>query len=196
MASAKSLEKLSVTQLQTKLARVWKKYQRAAERTMAPLLYYLRKRVNAQGKKGSGFGVWVEDHLDISRRTADRWADDWAISKGLMKERKRGKTFRHLSKGKRDKPNPDGKEQVPLSFTLTTAEANAFWDAMKVLGSKAPRVIYEAVIAAANVYEAKKPSQPSQSPSIPLQDRKKVFIDDDVDDTLLGAMEKAKGASA
>jgi len=194
MASATSLEKLSVTQLQTKLARAWKKYQRAAERTMAPLLYFLRKRVNAQGKKGAGFGVWVEDHLDISRRTADRWADTWAIDKGLMKERNRARTFRQLSKSKRSKPNPDGKVQVPLSFTLTVAEANDFWAAWDVLGDKAVGIVYDAVIAAARI--EKKPSQASQSPSVPPHDRKRVFIDYEAEETLLGAMEKAKGAGA
>ena len=137
MSAKVSLEKLSIQQLKSKLTTAWGRYQRAAERTMAPLLYYLRKRLNAQGKKGEGFGVWVEDHLDISRRTADRWADCWAVAHGLMKERKRGKTFRHLSKGKRPKVNPDGMEQIPLSFTLTTAEADDFWAAMKILGDKA-----------------------------------------------------------
>lgn len=188
MPSQTTLEKLSVSQLQSKLSRAWSRYQRAAERTMAPLLYYLRKRVNAQGKKGAGFGVWVEDNLDISRRTADRWADTWAIGKGLMKERKRGKTFRHLTKGKRAKPNPDGKVQVPLSFLLPTAEAKTFWAAMEVLGEKAVKVIYDAVIAAAIPAAPKKPSRPAHS----LQpERKTIVMDDET-----GVIEKAKGAGA
>jgi hypothetical protein len=131
MPSATSFEKLTENELKAKLCRAWKRHERGAERTMAPLLYHLRKLLNAQGKKGAGFGVWVEDHIDISRRTADRWADTWAIHNGLMKERKRGKTFRQMSKGKGSKPNPDGKVQVPLSFTLTVAEADDFWGAME-----------------------------------------------------------------
>jgi hypothetical protein len=66
------LEKLGVNDLKTKITNTWGKYKRAAQRTMGPLLYHLRKKLKAQGKSSAGFGAWVEDNVDISRRTADR----------------------------------------------------------------------------------------------------------------------------
>jgi len=41
---------------------------------MAPVLYYLRQKIKAQGsrndlrRKAEGFGEWVEAHLDFTRR--------------------------------------------------------------------------------------------------------------------------------
>jgi hypothetical protein len=119
MATAKgqSLETLSVSELKNQLCKVWEKHRHTAERTMAPLLYFLRKKLKAQGKSGAGFGAWVEDNLDVSRRTADRWADAYAVSKGWKKPKKQNTpAFGQMSKSA--KPNPDGKVTVPLSFVL------------------------------------------------------------------------------
>ena len=160
---------------------------------MAPLLYYLRDKLKAQGKTGAGFGAWVEDHLDISRRTADRWADQWGISKGLMKPRK-ASTFKQVSKSA--KPNPDGSVTVPLSFVLSEKEADKFLAAMRILGDRATSVIYDAVIAAA--YPPKKPAQSAQSTaqSASAQPvRNTIFLDDEEDGSLVEAMQaRAKGA--
>lgn len=152
-----SLEKLNVSQLKATITRTWGKYQRAAQRTMGPLLYHLRKRLKAQGKSGAGFGAWVEDNVDISRRTADRWADDYGVSKGLMKPKKRkAPAFSQLSKSGEAKPSVDGKVTVPLSFVLSENERDEFMDALKILGDEATKVMYSAVIAAAG---KKKPVQ-------------------------------------
>ena len=193
MPSEASLEKLTVAELKAKLCRVWKKYQRPAERTMAPLLYYLRDKLKAQGKTGAGFGAWVEDHLDICRRSADRWANEWAVSKGLMKPRK-PLTFRQVSKSA--KPNSDGKVTVPLSFVLPEREAAEFLAAMKTLGDKATSIIFNAVVAAA--HPPKKPAQsaPSRSSSAAQPARKLAFLNDEEQEgTLVGAVQAgAKGA--
>ena len=157
MPSEASLEKLTVAELKAKLCRVWKKYQRPAERTMAPLLYYLRDKLKAQGKTGAGFGAWVEDHLDICRRSADRWANEWAISKGLMKPRKpQTQTFRQMSKS--EKRPVDGKVSASFSMTLTEQENKHFISALQILGPEATsRVVYEAVIDEAAKLAKKRP---------------------------------------
>jgi hypothetical protein len=152
-----ALEKLNVNQLKATITRTWGKYQRAAQRTMGPLLYHLRKRLKAQGKSGAGFGAWVEDNVDLSRRTADRWADAYAVSKGLMKPKKhKALAFSQLSKSPDEKPTADGKIAMALQFVLTKQEHGEFMDALKVLGAEATPIIYSAVIAAAG---KKKPVQ-------------------------------------
>jgi hypothetical protein len=72
MPSKEEIANLSVTELKTKLQAVWRKHEKLCRPQMAPLLFHLRLKLKAQGKKGTGFGVWCEDTLDISRRTADR----------------------------------------------------------------------------------------------------------------------------
>lgn len=187
MPSEASLEKLTVAELKAKLCRVWKKYQHTAERTMAPLLYYLRQKIKAQGKAGQGFGLWVEENLDITRRTADRWANEWAVSQKLRKPSKpKPKAFRQMSKSA--KANPDGKVTVPLSFVLPDKEAEEFMAAMQLLGDKATGIIYDAVLTAARAH--KKPAQPAATPK-----RKLTFLNDEGDSTLLASTEaRAKGA--
>lgn len=152
-------EKLSVADLKTKLEKIWRKHEKLCREQMAPLLYHLRLKLNAQGKSGAGFGVWVEDHLDISRRTADRWADNWAISKGLMKQRKAPPTFRHLSKS--EKESRDGQVTVSLSFIKPQDEADRFLEAMRILGDRATAIVYAAVMSAA--YPSITPVQSAQS---------------------------------
>jgi hypothetical protein len=67
----------------------WKKHEESAKQDLAPLLYYLRERLRAQGARNDlantdrGFTVWVEANLDISRRTADRWCEWFAVEAGL-----------------------------------------------------------------------------------------------------------------
>jgi hypothetical protein len=82
-------ETLSEQELKTALRSAWKKHEKLAKVDMGPLLYWLRTKLRAQGTRNDisdqdrGFGAWVEDNLAISRRTADRWADEYAISAGL-----------------------------------------------------------------------------------------------------------------
>jgi len=153
-------EKLSMPELKSRLVQAVK----VTKATMAPMLYYLRKRIKAQGKSGQGFGQWVEEHLEIHRRTADRWADEWAVAEGLKKAPKKTvKTFRHLSKGVTS--NSNGRVTVPLSFVLVQKEADEFIAAMNILGDKATVVIYDAVIKAAQSH--KKPVQAASRLTFP-----------------------------
>lgn len=83
------LQNLNEKDLKDAIKSEWKKHERLAKKDMGPLLYWLREKLRAQGSrndihdKDRGFGAWVEETLDISRRTADRWADWYAIEKGL-----------------------------------------------------------------------------------------------------------------
>jgi hypothetical protein len=84
------LQKLNEQELKAAIKSAWKKHERLAKKDMGPLLYWLRVRLRAQGSRNDihdedrGFGAWVEDNLDISRRTADRWADEYGLANGLM----------------------------------------------------------------------------------------------------------------
>lgn len=151
-----ALENLSVNELKAELTDSWSKYRGAAEKEMAPLLYHLRERLKSQGTTGAGFGAWVEDNLDISRRTADRWANDYAVVKGLKKPPKPKKaTFRHVSKSLAS--NPDGKATVSVQLALPADEALEFQAAMEMLGAEATEIIRDAVISAAR--DLKKPAE-------------------------------------
>src|ERR1700687_5546672 len=91
MGMSIKIEQLKIAELKSRLCQAAKQ----SRATMAPMLYWLRDKIKKQGKAGQGFGPWVEKHLDITRRTADRWADEWAISEGL----KKSPTSRQKSKG-------------------------------------------------------------------------------------------------
>jgi len=131
---------LTITQLKSRLIRV----ARRSRSAMAPLLYQLRTKIKAQGKKGEGFGVWCEKHLEISRRTADRWADEYARKHGL-------KTFRQMAKSrpKQSTKTVDGKVTIQVSWVATEAEQEQFIEAMATLGADAEKLIFDTVIAAA-----------------------------------------------
>jgi len=174
------IEDLSVTELKNKLEKIWQRHEKLCRTEMAPLLYHLRLKLKAQGKAGAGFGLWVEDTLDISRRTADRWADEWAISQGLKKPSKKAKkvftpTSRQMTK------SADG--VVTFQMKLTEDENRAWLAALRVLGSRAQQVIFNAVLSA-----AKKPVA-----SVTEADRKRLQILDDQPDTVLAAMEQSAG---
>jgi hypothetical protein len=53
-----------------------------SQKELGPLFSRLRSKLKAQGKKGEGFGTWLEAH-GIPRSTADRWADNYEIGIGL-----------------------------------------------------------------------------------------------------------------
>ncbi len=164
------IEDLSVTELRTKLEKIWHKHEKLCRTEMAPLLYHLRLRLKSQGKTGAGFGVWCEDTLDISRRTADRWADEWAISQGLKKPSKKAKaTFRQVTKSEGEAT--DAKVVVNFSMVLTHDENKAWLTALRVLGSGAQKVIFEAVQNAARA-----PKKPAAATT---EDRKRLSIPDE-----------------
>jgi hypothetical protein len=87
------LKKLDEGQLKEAIASEWKRCERFAKKEMGPLLYWLRENLRAQGSRNDirdqdkGFGAWVEETIEISRRTADRWADEYGLANGLMKRK-------------------------------------------------------------------------------------------------------------
>jgi hypothetical protein len=136
------VSKFTISQLKSRLVH----HAKRNRAVMAPLLFELRKRIKAQGRKAEGFGAWVESHLDMSRRTADRWADDWAIAHGLKKPPKRATTFGQLTKSK---PSVDGKVTMSVSFIVDKQKQDEFVEAMEILGEDAEGIIFKAVTEAA-----------------------------------------------
>jgi hypothetical protein len=57
------------------------------QKELGPLFSRLRSKLKAQGKKGEGFGTWLDAH-GIPRSTADRWADQYETSIGLRSAKK------------------------------------------------------------------------------------------------------------
>ena len=53
-----------------------------SEKELGPLFSKLRSKLKASGKKGQGFGTWLDAH-GIPRSTADRWANNYEIAIGL-----------------------------------------------------------------------------------------------------------------
>jgi hypothetical protein len=95
------LSKLTEQELKSAIIATWKKHEELAKQELAPMLYWLRDKLRAQGArndltqdKDRGFAFWVEEHLDISRRTADRWCDWYAVKMGYKQDATSG----HLSK--------------------------------------------------------------------------------------------------
>jgi hypothetical protein len=193
------IEDLSVTELKNKLEKIWHKHEKLCRDSMGEYLYWLRKKMRAQGArndkkkdKPEGFGAWCEANLQITRRTADKWADVWAIAQGLKKPpKKTPKTFSTDSKS--DKGNPAGDDTVVVTYqmTLTQDENRAWLAALKALGSAAQKVVFKAVLNAARVPVPKKPAM-----SATEADRKRMTFLDDQPDTFLAAMEQANAKGA
>jgi len=158
-------QNLTEQQLKAAITAAWSKHEQPAKAELAPLLYWLRKKMRAQGArndksdKPEGFGIWCEEHLHITRRTADRWADDWAIEQGLKKPAKRTlKTFGKTSKGDKGNPAADGRVVVIYQMTLTEEENEKWLAALRVLGPAAEKLVFETVLTAAHVPVPKKPA--------------------------------------
>ena len=117
--SDSEIQKLNEQELKAAIKSAWKKHERLAKKDMAPLLFWLRLKLRAQGSrndiqdKDRGFGAWVEDNLDITRRTVDRWADKYGLDNGLM-ERK--PTSGQPSKG--EDPDDGEMEEHGQGFTF------------------------------------------------------------------------------
>ena len=134
---------LTEQQLKSELKAAWKKHEKVAREEMGPLLYWLRDKLRAQGSrndihdKDRGFGAWVEDNLDISRRTADRWADDYAVKAGL----KAASTSGQVSKSDEELyeeilANHQGKQQIAFNTWVPTSVHVQFQKALTTLQSK------------------------------------------------------------
>ncbi len=95
VSATAELEKLNEAELKAAIESTWKKCERFAKKEMGPLLYWLRENLRAQGSRNDlrdrdmGFGAWVQETIEISRRTADRWADEYGIKNELIKRKPR-----------------------------------------------------------------------------------------------------------
>jgi len=147
VSSDSELQKLNEQELKAAIKSAWKKYERLAKKEMGQLLYWLREKLRAQGSrndihdKDRGFGAWVEENLDISRRTADRWADWYAVENGLKES-----TSGQLTKSEDDDfyagvlDQHKGKQQIAFNYWIKKAVHAQFQKALtkiqKQLGLK------------------------------------------------------------
>jgi hypothetical protein len=87
------IRKLNEEELKAAIVSAWKKLERIGKKEMGGFLYWLREKLRAQGARNDirdhdkGFGVWVWQTIEISRRTADRWANDYGLKNGLIKRK-------------------------------------------------------------------------------------------------------------
>lgn len=93
MSSDSELEMLDEVQLKAAVKSAWKKVERVGSKEMGPPLYWLREKLRARGSRNDlsgqdkGFAAWVEANLEVTRRTADSWANDYAVANGLIKRK-------------------------------------------------------------------------------------------------------------
>ena len=126
---------LSVAQLQERLTQIWVRYEPAIKDEIAPLLFHLREKLKKQGSRtGEGFCNWVDNNLGLSRKTANRWADDYAISKELKKPAhgSGGGTSGQVTKS--EPRFPDGKRTYQLSWVVSEEEYDQMEKAVRTLG--------------------------------------------------------------
>jgi hypothetical protein len=125
-APDKELQNLTEQELKTAIKAVWKKHDELAKKDLAPMLYWLRDKLRAQGArndiqdKDRGFAAWCEENLDISRRTADRWCD-WNAVETRLKP-----TSGHVSKSEEERwedilDTRKGRQQIAFNYWVKTA---------------------------------------------------------------------------
>lgn len=190
-------DNLSVADLKTRLENIWRKHEKLCRESMGEYLYWLRKKMRAQGArndkkkdKPEGFGIWCQENLHITRRTADNWGNDWAIAQGLKKAPKKTlKTFGKTSKSDRSNAAGDGRVVVTYQMTLTDVENDAWLAALRALGADAQRVVFNAVLEAARA-----PKKPAASVTEPA--RKRLTFLDEQPQTILSDLERANAKGA
>ena len=121
-----------------------RKWERLAKKEMGQLLYLLREKLRAQGSRNDlrdrdkGFGAWVEETIEVSRRTADRWADEYGLANGLMKRKSTSrqddqKSFVHEDdKFLEEKRRKHGR-QIQMNYWVPLAEYQRHEQSVKVL---------------------------------------------------------------
>lgn len=134
------LKNLTAAELKAAIRSSWKKYERPAKEEMGPLLFWLRLKLRAQGSrndirdKDRGFGAWVEENLSISRRTADRWADDYGTATGLPK---RDGTSSQSSKSDKDGFYKEELKkrglQIGFSYSVSQTVHKRYQEALKLV---------------------------------------------------------------
>jgi hypothetical protein len=138
------LQKLNEEELKAAIKSAWKKYERLAKKEMGQLLYWLREKLGAQGSRNDlrnqdkGFGAWVEQTIEISRRTADRWADEYGLANGLMKRRATSrhddqKLFAHDDDDFQEAKRRKHGRQIQMNYWVPVSEFQRHEKAVKVL---------------------------------------------------------------
>ncbi len=144
VSSDSELQNLNEEDLKAAIQSAWKKYERAAKKEMGQLLYWLRDKLRAQGSRNDlrdrdkGFGAWVEETIEISRRTADRWADEYGLANGLMKRKSTSrqddqKSFAHEDDDFQEAKRRKHTRQIQLNFWVPLSEYQRHEKAVKVL---------------------------------------------------------------
>lgn len=160
-------ENFSVPELKSSLIR-------AAEQTresMGELLYWLREKLRARGKrndlrrKKEGFRAWCEANLGISRRTADRWANEWAWANGKKNKPKKVTSGQHDHKSDDDSESGPPKITFNLPLMLTEGEHEEFMWAVEAIGEdEVTRLVFKTVTEKAKALEEPLPADPFQLP--------------------------------
>lgn len=135
------LAKYSEQELKAAIKSEWKKHEESARADLAPMLYFLREQLRAQGARNDlsdveqdrGFGAWVEENLEISRRTADRWCEWFAVEADL-----KDSTFRHVTKSDVDRwdviqTKHKGRKQIAFNYLVEAAVHAEFTRAVALL---------------------------------------------------------------
>jgi hypothetical protein len=162
--------KLNEHQLKAAIKTEWKKHEESAKQDLAPLLYYLREQLRAQGarndlsvvEKDRGFAAWVEENLDITRRTADRWCEWFADEAGF----KQNSTSRHVSRSDVDlwhavQDEDEEDQQIAFNYSVPKALHAKYTTAVAKLQkawglkNKKEAVVQGVIYAAKNVGRAK-----------------------------------------
>jgi hypothetical protein len=138
------IKKLDEGQLKAAIKSAWKKVERVASKEMGPLLYWLREKLRAPGSRNDlrqqdkGFGAWVEENLDVTRRTADSWANAYAFENGL---RERKPTYGNPSTGSEAHEDDDFYDQelrkqgklIQINYWVTQKLHKQYEEALTVL---------------------------------------------------------------
>ena len=144
VAPDSELENLDEGQLKAAIKSTWKKYERLAKKEMGQLLYLLRENLRAQGSRNDlrdrdkGFGAWVEETIEISRRTADRWADEYGLANGLMKRKSTSrqdvqKSFAHENNALLEEKRRKHGRQIQMNHWVPLGEYQRHEHAVKAL---------------------------------------------------------------
>jgi hypothetical protein len=139
-----SVQNLSEQELKSAIVSAWKKHEELAKQGLAEMLYWLRDKLRAQGArndltqdKDRGFAFWVEEQLDISRRTADRWCEWYAVEAGIKPLDTCPKVDKaDLAVWEDVLDTHKGKQQIAMNFWVKTALHKEYQQALTKIQNK------------------------------------------------------------
>ncbi len=162
--------KLSEKDLKAALINAWEQVEQNTREKMAPLLYYLHKKLLARGQKGKGFERWVGAELGIAVRTARRWVSWYAEQIGEKPPKEPTVTIGQVAESEDEEedseededededeaepapPAPDALHPVHILIMLTEAQEQEFLTARTELEDEQfSQVVFHAVVSQAAV---------------------------------------------